>query len=522
MGWHFNRTGHSVLYILIFLLLGLSRPVPAHKGRVAIAMHLEGIRLDGDLGDWPTTLPWYPISQAVYGRHPQDEADYTGRFKIGYNTRQNTLLLAVEVQDQTIVADPTAPGTWDTQDGCTVYLDVTHQAPDSPNEIYNPEQAPMQFTIYGDDYQDEGAQGRVHREKNVHSYEWEINLEKQLVPGVVMGIGVLIGDLDGDGAPTWMAWNKGLNKFMHADRLGDLILVDTPPVKVSGNLQWAGSSEGVAQGRIRFQSLKNESLKVDVEADREGFYTVSLPPGRFRMIGGFRDGEKETKTIEILTGEPSQVNLNVRPSALGSEIEHMPQQTVRSERGLRQGEWAFLGVTAPYPRTSVHSMMQDQKGNLWFGTHNNGISRYDGEQFTVFGELNEKRLGQISVSDKSMSSPFQFPVQLIEQDVTEQGGEWPPLRGPLYPRRDTAAFHHTGLQIPPDQEQNAFVADPSCHPCHQHVMVDSVEEFLQVHVHHESLARCDICSGLPNRLVGTPTRTKAKAGVRKRGVEVRL
>jgi ligand-binding sensor domain-containing protein len=32
---------------------------------------------------------------------------------------------------------------------------------------------------------------------------------------------------------------------------------------------------------------------------------------------------------------------------------------------------------------SVWSILEDSKGNLWFGTWGGGVSRYDGETFTI-------------------------------------------------------------------------------------------------------------------------------------------
>ena len=47
---------------------------------------------------------------------------------------------------------------------------------------------------------------------------------------------------------------------------------------------------------------------------------------------------------------------------------------------------------APPPRlkftTGIRSILEDRKGNIWFGSHNEGVARFDGETFTYFTTAN--------------------------------------------------------------------------------------------------------------------------------------
>ena len=50
------------------------------------------------------------------------------------------------------------------------------------------------------------------------------------------------------------------------------------------------------------------------------------------------------------------------------------------------------------PDLEVSSILQDREGNLWFGTHRGGVSRYDGQNWTTFTKkdgLGDKRLYSI-------------------------------------------------------------------------------------------------------------------------------
>ena len=50
-------------------------------------------------------------------------------------------------------------------------------------------------------------------------------------------------------------------------------------------------------------------------------------------------------------------------------------------------------------------------------------------------------------SAEAMSAALQFLVELIEQDIRQQRGEWPALRGSFLPDRNNPTFEQTRLQI---------------------------------------------------------------------------
>ena len=115
----YNAVKGSTLagYLYIFATALLVPAVSdAHNGAVAIAVPVEGIAVDGDLSDWPEDMSRYSIALSEHGDRPQDEEDFQGAFRIGYNAQENALYLAVEVEDESTVIDTT--DMWDTQDGC--------------------------------------------------------------------------------------------------------------------------------------------------------------------------------------------------------------------------------------------------------------------------------------------------------------------------------------------------------------------------------------------------------------------
>ena len=103
----------------------------------------------------------------------------------------------------------------------------------------------------------------------------------------------------------------------------------------------------------------------------------------------------------------------------------------------------------------------------------------------------------VRIPRKPEPAPLQLPVELVEHDVRQQGRQRPALRRPFIHRTHQPAFHHSGLQKCPDQLQQPLVAHPFCDLRHQFVVVDPVEEFLQIQIHHPAIACGDVLLRLP-------------------------
>ncbi|MSR82284.1 MAG: hypothetical protein EXS58_05085 [Candidatus Latescibacteria bacterium] len=163
----------------LFLLFGVfPLAVFAHNGQVALAVPVQGIVVDGDLGDWPAEMRTYPLMHTVAGTPPQSKADFTGTFRVGYEVSANALYIAVEVRDESIVTKPDEWHIWNSQDGCQVLVDWEHGALARL----------AQYTVYGDlgrAYAGSGVVELAAREEvhlgvrrclGVHRYEWRIDM----------------------------------------------------------------------------------------------------------------------------------------------------------------------------------------------------------------------------------------------------------------------------------------------------------------------------------------------------------
>ena len=248
-----NTSRTQLLWISFALLAALASPSQAYNAQVAVATPVTGIALDGDLSDWPATLTAYPLHFPEYGEAPRDQADFQGWFRLGYNEAENDLYLAVEVQDESVMATAPEGAGWNTQDGCEIFLSLGQL----------PAPRVTQYTCYGNTLrlygrsgQLDGAQVAVQRTAGSHRYEWRVNLERvglgpvQLGPGTTLWLDVAANDKDEDLSFSWMAWGQGVSKLQYPDRLGLVVLVagDASPGEVVTQVQLAVAERAAQTG----------------------------------------------------------------------------------------------------------------------------------------------------------------------------------------------------------------------------------------------------------------------------------
>ena len=65
---------------------------------------MPAVDIDGDLSDWPASLPSYRLN-SVSATSLEDSADFQGQFRIGYNSVHNALFVSLEIEDDVTVLD---------------------------------------------------------------------------------------------------------------------------------------------------------------------------------------------------------------------------------------------------------------------------------------------------------------------------------------------------------------------------------------------------------------------------------
>ena len=255
----------------VVLALSLSSHVIAHNGRSAIAIPLENITIDGDLSDWPPDMRRYPILINETGLPPRNDDDFKATFRLGYNTEDNALYIAVEVRDESIFLDP--GGAWNTRDGCEVYLDIDH----------HDDGLPLHFALYGADATGlsnfaQGVAVEFGSSPDRRWYEWRVPAGSRVLrPGLVVGFDVVVEDLDDDGTFAWIGWGRFPNKYVSSERVGDAILVDSS-TETGRSIEWQTALEGI---RRRHQPQRPGRMGYAFRSP-DG-HRRNRPPGRLRI-----------------------------------------------------------------------------------------------------------------------------------------------------------------------------------------------------------------------------------------------
>jgi len=360
--------------------------VAAHNGAFTTVYPVEGIAVDGNFSDWPAESVRHAVAVQVAGDGaPEDSLDFQGFFRLGYNSRENALYVAIEVADESIVA---------TGDGCEIYLAVGHDTA-SP---------PKQFALWGTfrpkiNHTLSWAQVAVKRGVRFHRYEWRLNIDLvsqeqvQLAAGMRLGLDVVIIDKDRDGSDVQMSWGPESQKSEDVLWLGDILLAkvgesmasvsesaiaDIPiaaPGLLSGTIYWEGADKPVRYGRLVAETAGTAGLVASLVADGQGSFGRELPAGQYRVRSIEPVGSEEI-SMQVEPGQTHEIVLTVPPPA---------GKTQATGEQFQQGLWLSLDRADGLENPEVRSIAQDRKGHMWFCTHFGGIYRYDGKYFTRFG-----------------------------------------------------------------------------------------------------------------------------------------
>jgi RNA polymerase sigma factor (sigma-70 family) len=253
-------------------------PEKAPRASVVHAPALTGITIDGQLDDWPSAMPRYPIDKLLGvtghlgtgGLKDADlstSGDLSAAFSVGYDPAAQLVYLAVIVRDDKLVIGHTSP--WDT-DAVEVYIDGLHserripipseeefdrlELKDVPVQQYVA--IPGKGRIYGvrqvtnpalmaGDVRKTRTRTAYNRKGDVTIYEWAIQVFDQypdkptkLEPGKKIGFEIAVVDKDVPATTekganelqsdrsAWIYWGpewRGM-KLVDSGALGTLIL----------------------------------------------------------------------------------------------------------------------------------------------------------------------------------------------------------------------------------------------------------------------------------------------------------
>jgi len=289
----------------------------AHNGALAYAYPISNITVDGDLNDWPDGMIRYPITQLGAGVAAEGGTDFNAHFRIGFNQESNAIFIAVEITDQSMVLDPSGNVNWDTHDGMEVYLDPNHRK--SVSEISQHALYADEKMSFGFDLSWEGIEVISKVTSTGRIYEWRIEPDIKLQPGILMAFDLGVEDMDADKSFSWVSWGKNTQKISSPNNCGDLVLVqpDTKIVSVQGKLETSGFIANPFNLPVRFTDAYNSQFYLQTSIDSLGTYTMSLPAGDYMldiptdlmMVGNdfYRIAPNPAKKVSIKYGESNNL-----------------------------------------------------------------------------------------------------------------------------------------------------------------------------------------------------------------------
>jgi hypothetical protein len=124
-----TRTAKTHIMAALVAVIASGSVVDAHHSRSVRVPLLEGITVDGELDDWPSSLPRYSFDRSHCNSQMRSASAGQHRpgafFMTGYDP-DGVLFVAVQVKDDDLVVGD----AWDRTDGVEVY--AVDQAPRMP------------------------------------------------------------------------------------------------------------------------------------------------------------------------------------------------------------------------------------------------------------------------------------------------------------------------------------------------------------------------------------------------------
>lgn len=284
----------TIKKLAVFALLLIGSKVSADNGALAYAYPIAHVLIDGDLSDWPSDLTRYPIAIIhERGSKPMSKIDFDAFFMVGYNLENNSIYIAIEVQDESHVVDRSVKPEWSNQDKHLLYLDPKHSKRGSCPIAYSATQIRREIggSEFGWDPQTEHARWdnielQISRKEDKTIYEYRIELES-LSANTVIGLDHVFYDKD-QSAPdekySYMMWGNKAGKSGAPRRTGDLVLIEDKVVlaTVKGNVFF--DTLGALNGKqIRINAVNNPTFWITATIDSLGNYTAKLPFGNYYL-----------------------------------------------------------------------------------------------------------------------------------------------------------------------------------------------------------------------------------------------
>ncbi|MEO1485541.1 MAG: serine hydrolase [Bacteroidota bacterium] len=291
---------------------------------VAFAFPMNEVDIDGNPADWPEDMTKHPIT-AVLENQIESTEDLDAYFKVGFSEESKAIYVLLTVTDEAHRINSEKGTLSDEQDQCLMYLDKAHDAKGSGVNVYcfnalykEIDDASTNWDPTAKNPNWDNITVASQRVDNQTYYEIEINFEKGVQEGQVVGLDFMIYDSDGKGEEnelTRIAWQKTEGKEKVPFKIGSVILAKEKEQLgvVEGQFKWNQDSLGVPPKKVRITSTKIPSLWVRETVDSTGNYSSLLPKGSYHIKPEWNFHVKDEARFKL---NPSGTTVDVKPNTL--------------------------------------------------------------------------------------------------------------------------------------------------------------------------------------------------------------
>lgn len=324
---HTLKTTVKLIGLVFICFLLNSRQLMAHNGTIAYAYPLNKIVIDGDFNDWPKNIMLYKLGINASDTKPQNDADFSGFFRIGYDAENHSVYMALQVTDDDFIEDTTDNVRWNTQDGLELYLDARHlpfgsgvasfmyskKLRNTNNAYYDPFAKDANWNIMEVAFIQKG---------NTRYYEWRINLGDQLIVGKTIGMDFQVFDLDKDKSFSFTSWGAGEMKYVNPRSLSDVILMpaNEKPGTVSGTVAWETKTVVPLPGQVRLINTQYPERWVSAAVDSTGNYSAQVLAGQYTIKLPDPYMQRNDTLYAITQKEPASITVAASNNAKAPSI----------------------------------------------------------------------------------------------------------------------------------------------------------------------------------------------------------
>ncbi len=328
----------KTLFLAAFVFLSVISY--GHNGKIAFAYPIAEIKIDGKLNDWPKSIERYEIDNFLGAL-----ADTRAFFRIGYNLSEQSLYIAVEVEDNdNVKSNANNDIWWNSEDRQILYLDFDHSPKRGSGVIgiaasqsgYIVRRANNNWDPFNSDLSESDVEVKVKHKKGITVYEWQIHLGKNLKENKTIGLDFMINDVAVNPAKTnSLVWSPGGAKIAMPFRLGDVMLLKKDAVrgKVEGVITWKTKDALAFPSKVKIVSEISNLLWTTVVVDSLGNYMVELPEGIYRASSA-------SKNVNIISSESNGAVQKVRLDEFKSILLEVSTSSINIADTLRLSSYS--------------------------------------------------------------------------------------------------------------------------------------------------------------------------------------